>query len=247
MARFTVLSWNVENLNVPNKDIGRIVQHVRGCDPDVFALIEVVGAGVYQHIATRFPNYTFHLTYGRQSQEILVGVRNTIQAFFTQKTEFKAGNAYLRPGAMLTLTFGNTPYNLLFLHLHLHRRRCLPASRTALRPDRDSGDHPARADHLHFPYPDPLQHPAGRTGGGVEALRRQLHPQASLLLCAGPGGDQETDHGPLRGRRAIRGIRLDRGGDRHRLLSPRAAHQGRIHRARVAGYRLHKDPRRRGA
>jgi endonuclease/exonuclease/phosphatase family metal-dependent hydrolase len=116
MARFTVLSWNVENLNVPNKDINRIIQHVRGYNPDVFALLEVVGAGVYQHVATRFPNYTFHLTYGPQSQEILVGVRNTIQSFFTQKTEFKSGNAYLRPGAMLTLTFGNTPYNLLFLH-----------------------------------------------------------------------------------------------------------------------------------
>jgi endonuclease/exonuclease/phosphatase family metal-dependent hydrolase len=116
MARFSVLSWNVENFIVANKDVNRIVQHVRGYNPDVFALLEVVGAGVYQNIATRFPGYTFHITYGRQSQEILVGVRNTLSAFFAQKTEFRSGNAYLRPGALITLTFGNTPYNLLFLH-----------------------------------------------------------------------------------------------------------------------------------
>lgn len=116
MARFTVLSWNVENFRVSDKDVNRIVQHVREYNPDVFALLEVVGAGVYQHIASRFPGYTFHMTYGTQSQEILVGVRSTLSAFFAQKTEFKAGNAYLRPGALITLTFGNTPYNLLFLH-----------------------------------------------------------------------------------------------------------------------------------
>ena len=84
MARFTVLSWNVENFRVADKDVNRIVQHVRGYNPDVFALLEVVGSGVYQHIASRFPGYTFHMTYGRQSQEILVGVRSTLSAFFSR-------------------------------------------------------------------------------------------------------------------------------------------------------------------
>ncbi len=116
MARFSVLSWNVENFGIDSTDVGRVVQHVRRYDPDVFALIEVVGAGVYDRVASRFPTHTFHMTYGRQSQEILVGVRRTLTAFFSQKTTFQAGNAFLRPGALITLRFGNTPYNLLFLH-----------------------------------------------------------------------------------------------------------------------------------
>lgn len=116
MPRFSVLSWNVENFSLRKTDTTRVVNHVKRYDPDVFALLEVVGRGVYDHIVSRFPDHNFHMTYGRQSQEILVGVRRTISAIFTQKTEFKSGNAYLRPGALLTLRFGNTPYNLLFLH-----------------------------------------------------------------------------------------------------------------------------------
>ena len=116
MARFTVMSWNVENFSIANTDVSRVINHVRSSNPDVFALLEVVGPGVYDRIASKFPAYNFHMTYGRQSQEILVGVRRTINAFFSQKTEFKAGNAYLRPGALVTLKFGNTPFNLLFLH-----------------------------------------------------------------------------------------------------------------------------------
>lgn len=116
MARFSVLSWNVENFKVNRTDVNRVVGHVRYYNPDVFALLEVVGSGVYARVASQFPTHTFHMTYGRQSQEILIGVRKTLTAFFTQKTTFKAGNAYLRPGALITLTIGNTPYNLLFLH-----------------------------------------------------------------------------------------------------------------------------------
>lgn len=116
MPRFKVLSWNVENFKLGKTDVNRVVQHVKGYNPDVFALLEVVGPGVYDKIAARFPSHNFHMTYGPQSQEILVGVRRTLSAFFSQKTGFKAGNAFLRPGALLTLKIGNTPYNLLFLH-----------------------------------------------------------------------------------------------------------------------------------
>lgn len=116
MARFSVLSWNVENFKVDRTDVNRVVQHVRSYNPDVFALLEVVGPEVHGRVALQFPTHSFHMTYGQQAQEILIGVRKTLTAFFTQKTTFKAGNAFLRPGALITLSIGNTPYNLLFLH-----------------------------------------------------------------------------------------------------------------------------------
>lgn len=116
MAGSSVFSSNLENFRLSKKDVDRVVAHVKGFDPDVFALLEVVGPNVYGQIANRFPSHTFHMTYGRQSQEILVGVRKTLSAFFSQKTEFKSGNAYLRPGALVTLKIGQEAYNLLFLH-----------------------------------------------------------------------------------------------------------------------------------
>jgi len=116
MPRFTVLSWNVENFKISTKDVGRVVDHVRGYDPDVFALLEVVGGGVFDHVAARFPHHNFYLTYGKQSQEMLVGIRRSLNSFYTQKMQFKSGNAYLRPGALITLKLGNTLYNILFLH-----------------------------------------------------------------------------------------------------------------------------------
>jgi len=116
VPKFTVLSWNVENFKIATKDTQRIVDHVRSYDPDIFGLLEVVGPGVHEHIVQRFPNHVFHMTYGPQSQEILVGVRRTLNFMFSQKTEFKAGNAYLRPGALITLTIGQRHYNVLFLH-----------------------------------------------------------------------------------------------------------------------------------
>ena len=97
MARLKVLSWNVENSKIGSTDVSRVIRHVKDYDPDVFALLEVVGAGVFDRIASRFPDYSFHMTYGRQAQEILVGVRNTLPAFFSQKTEFKSGNREPRP------------------------------------------------------------------------------------------------------------------------------------------------------
>lgn len=116
MPGLSVFSWNVENFRLGKKDVGRVVGHVKWYDPDVFALLEVVGPNVYNQIAEKFPTHTFHMTYGRQSQEILVGVRKTLSAFFSQKTEFKSGNAYLRLGALITVKVGSKTYNLLFLH-----------------------------------------------------------------------------------------------------------------------------------
>ena len=45
-----------------------------------------------------------------------MGVKNKLTAFFTQKTGFKSGNQYLRPGALLTVSVGGEYYSVLFLH-----------------------------------------------------------------------------------------------------------------------------------
>lgn len=113
---FSVASWNVEHFKDDPARVGRIVQFLKDQNPDVFALYEVEGKTIFGEITTRMPDYQFHITEGEQVQEILVGARKTLTAFFTQKLEFKSGNTYLRPGALLTLTIGGQNYPLLFLH-----------------------------------------------------------------------------------------------------------------------------------
>lgn len=53
------------------------------------AIYEVTGKDVYSHMMKKFPKHSFYITEGPQSQEILVGTRNTLHAFTTQRTEFK--------------------------------------------------------------------------------------------------------------------------------------------------------------
>jgi len=117
MARlFSVASWNVEHFKDDSTRVARVVKFLKHQKPDVLALYEVEGKTVFNQLTQQLPNYQFHITEGPQTQEILVGVRGTFSAFFTQKLEFKAGNTYLRPGALLTITVGGAAYPLLFLH-----------------------------------------------------------------------------------------------------------------------------------
>lgn len=113
---FSVASWNVEHFKGDPMRIARVVKFLNDQNPDVFALYEVEGAEVFSALTTQMPAYSFHITEGRETQEILVGARNTLTSFFTQKVEFKSGNTYLRPGALLTLTIAGENYSLLFLH-----------------------------------------------------------------------------------------------------------------------------------
>jgi exonuclease III len=102
---FSVASWNVEHFKSQGvssrvEDVVRFLAEQR---PDVFALYEVEGKEVFDALTTLMPDYTFHITEGQQVQQILVGVRTRITAFFTQKTEFRSGVSLLRPGALLTV------------------------------------------------------------------------------------------------------------------------------------------------
>ena len=115
---FSVLSWNIEHLKDKQPQrIRDVVAEINTKKPDVFALYEVEGKSVYDELTTHMPKYSFHITEGRQTQEILVGVNHKFPAFFSQRVEFKAGNSSLRPGALLTLKVNDENYSLMFLHL----------------------------------------------------------------------------------------------------------------------------------
>jgi Endonuclease/Exonuclease/phosphatase family len=120
---FSVLSWNVEHFGAasgnmpPEKPVGPIIDLIVEQNADVVAIYEVVGATVFQEVTTKMPDYSFHITEGSQTQEILVGVRKTLTTFFTQRVEFNSGVTVLRPGALLTITLDEVNYSLLFLHL----------------------------------------------------------------------------------------------------------------------------------
>lgn len=113
---FSVASWNVEHFRDDPARVDRVAAYLRAQDPDVLALYEVEGRQVFSAMTARFPGYTFHITEGRQVQEILVGVRGALSAFFQQRLEFNSGLATLRPGALLTVTAAQKSYPLLFLH-----------------------------------------------------------------------------------------------------------------------------------
>ncbi len=120
---FSVLSWNVEHFGAaapgkpPKKPVAPIIQKIADQNADVVAIYEVEGATVFSEVTAKMPNYSFHITEGKQTQEILVGVRKTLTSFFTQRVEFNSGVTILRPGALLTITVAGASYCLLFLHL----------------------------------------------------------------------------------------------------------------------------------
>ncbi len=112
---FRVLSWNIEHLSgkKPGR-VGRVVASLKVESPDVFGLYEIEGKDVFQELTSQMPGYSFHITEGPQTQEILIGVRNRFTAFFSQRVQFKSGNQSLRPGAMLTIRLDNENYTLWF-------------------------------------------------------------------------------------------------------------------------------------
>jgi endonuclease/exonuclease/phosphatase family metal-dependent hydrolase len=113
---FSVASWNVEHFKEDRSRVKRVLGFLKKQKPDIFALYEVEGSTVFQTLVGLMPDYTFHITEGPQVQEILVGVKQGLTAFFTQKIEFKSGATAMRPGALLTVTVGDKHYPILFLH-----------------------------------------------------------------------------------------------------------------------------------
>lgn len=118
---FSIASWNVEHFKAEGKKadparVERVIGFLKKQKPDIFAIYEVEGSAVFQALVSSMKTYTFHITEGQQVQEILLGVRQGLTAFFTQKIEFKSGATAMRPGALLTVTVADKHYPLLFLH-----------------------------------------------------------------------------------------------------------------------------------
>jgi hypothetical protein len=114
---FSVASWNVEHFGADPTRVKRIVEFLAAQRPDVFGLFEVEGATVFNQLVAQMPDYTFQITEGPQTQEILVGVRKNLTAFITQKIEFRSGTTHMRPGQLVTIVKDKQNYMLLFLHL----------------------------------------------------------------------------------------------------------------------------------
>ena len=114
---FSLASWNVEHFKNAPARVADVIALLASLNPDVFALYEVEGKDVFDALVTQMPGYQFHITEGPQVQEILIGVRSGLTAFFTQKIEFKSGASFMRPGALLTLIIAGETYPILFLHL----------------------------------------------------------------------------------------------------------------------------------
>ena len=114
---FSVASWNVEHFKGDPSRVSRVVGFLKQQNPDVLGIYEVEGATVFPEVTAQFPGYTFQITEGPQTQEILVGIRSNLSVFLTQKIEFKSGTTHMRPGLLATITVAGVGYSLLFLHL----------------------------------------------------------------------------------------------------------------------------------
>ncbi len=120
---FSVASWNVEHFGAqradgkPQKPIEPIIDYLAAQKADVIAVYEVRSSLVFQPMVDAMPGYQFHITEGPQAQEILVGIKQGLSGFVTQKLEFQSGQVTLRPGVLVTLTVDGVYYPMVFLHL----------------------------------------------------------------------------------------------------------------------------------
>ncbi len=119
---FSFASWNVRNFFGDDTRVDRVADLLvnAGGDnraPDVFAIYEVRGAQVFTAFRQRMPTHNFFISEGPNNQEILIGTRNSISAFVTQREEFKSGIPTLRPGALASFEINNVIYSVLCLHI----------------------------------------------------------------------------------------------------------------------------------
>jgi len=112
-------SWNVENFHGKPARVNRVVDLLQQADPDVFAIYEVKGKQVFPALMNKMPSHSFFITENTRDDdmELLVGVRQGISAFVTQREEFRGKVPTLRPGALATLRLGGEDYSFLFLHV----------------------------------------------------------------------------------------------------------------------------------
>ena len=111
------LSWNVEHFHNDQTRVARVVSAIAAKAPDVFAIYEVKGSAVFTEMRAQLPDYAISITESASPVEILVGVRNSLFGFVTQRDELQSKVPTLRPGALATIDKGGALYSFLFLHL----------------------------------------------------------------------------------------------------------------------------------
>jgi exonuclease III len=114
---FSVVSWNCEHWKEKDPRNADRIEFLAKQKADVIALYEVEGAEVWRAVMDGLPGYSFFITEGQNTQEILVGIGPNVTGFLTQRIEFQSRDAFMRPGAFLTVRADGTDYSMLFLHL----------------------------------------------------------------------------------------------------------------------------------
>ena len=84
---FSVASWNVKHFTSAGRRsrVDRVVSFLAAQEADVVAVYEAEGAEVWRELMERLPGYSFFITEGQNTQEILLGTRGGLTAFVTQK------------------------------------------------------------------------------------------------------------------------------------------------------------------
>jgi hypothetical protein len=114
---FSVASWNVKHFKSIQARKDLAVSFLKKQDADIFALYELYGKDVFTEVVKQFPGYTFQITEGKRSQEILLGIRNSLDAFITQKLEYTSGTTHVSPGLLATIMHNGSVYPLLFMNI----------------------------------------------------------------------------------------------------------------------------------
>jgi exonuclease III len=114
---FSVASWNVKHFKSIQARKDLAVSFLKTQDADIFALYELYGKDVFTEVLKQFPGYTFQITEGRRSQEILLGIRNSLDAFITQKLEYTSGTTHVSPGLLATIMHDGSVYPMLFMNI----------------------------------------------------------------------------------------------------------------------------------
>lgn len=114
---FSVASWNVKHFKSTQARADRALSFLKKQDPDIFALYELYGKDVFTELLKQFPGYSFQITEGKRSQEILLGVRSSLDTFTTQKLEFTSGSSTVCPGLLTTVIHNGSVYPMLFMNI----------------------------------------------------------------------------------------------------------------------------------
>ncbi len=115
---YSFASWNVEHFKNAQARADRIAGYVSQQDPDVFAIYEVESKAVFSHFTTAMPSHHFFITESLGGMDILIGIRNSMTAFVSQRERLRSRIPTLRPGVLVTLKASdNSFHSLLFIHI----------------------------------------------------------------------------------------------------------------------------------